>query len=55
MGITPKVVNPKNWYLTEMDTELAQKLKVSGYDAAIMDKEWKGQIVVVNMASISWM
>jgi hypothetical protein len=54
MGITPKEVNPKNWYLTDMDIGLAQKLKISGYDAAILEKEWKGQIVVVNMASINW-
>lgn len=55
MGITPKTASPSNWYLTEMDTGLAEKLKSSGYDAAIMDKEWKGQIVVVNMASIKWL
>lgn len=55
MGITPKTTHPENWYLTEMDTGLAEKLKTSGYDAAIMEKEWKGQIVIVNMKSIQWM
>jgi len=41
------------WDLTQMDTLLAQKLKSSGYDAAIMGGEWKGQIVVVNKRAIT--
>ena len=42
-----------SWDLTQMDTLLTQKLKTSGYDAAIMAGEWKGQIVVVNTRAIT--
>ncbi len=48
MGGTPG----PTWDLTQMDTLLTQKLKTSGYDAAIMGGEWKGQIVVVNPMAI---
>ena len=42
-----------SWDLTQMDTLLTQKLKSSGYDAAIIGGEGKGQIVVVNKIAIT--
>jgi|SRR5579859_5099130 len=52
MGDEPQQSNstsaPEGWRLTQMDTLLTQKLLGSGVDAAVMRKEWKGTIVVVN-------